>query len=90
MPVTVVKLMDGVEPGVVEAMTTTAASVPGVRGVDRMRVRWTGHRHLEAVTVHLHPVLDGVEMSDLHELSGHHVSTEAREEYRRRQRVAST
>lgn len=116
------RLMDGVEPGIVEAMTATAATVPGVHGVDRMRVRWTGHRmqgdadvrvpgdltvaegheiaervehellhatpHLEAVTVHLHPVLDGVEMSDLHELSGHHASTEAREEYRRRHRVA--
>jgi cation diffusion facilitator family transporter len=41
------RLMDGVEPGVVEKMTSTAATVDGVLGVDRIRVRWTGHR-LEA------------------------------------------
>jgi cation diffusion facilitator family transporter len=117
------RLMDGVEPGVVEAMTATAASVPGVQAVDRIRVRWTGHRmqgdadvsvqadltiaegheiaervehellhatpHLEAVTVHLHPMLDGVELAELHELSGHHAGTRAREEYRRRHGAAT-
>ena len=38
------RLMDGVEPGVIEAMTATARSVPGVVAVDRVRARWTGHR----------------------------------------------
>lgn len=38
------RLMDGVEPGVVAAMTRTAEAVPGVVAVDRVRVRWSGHR----------------------------------------------
>jgi cation diffusion facilitator family transporter len=41
------RLMDGVEPGVVDGMTATAEAVDGVLGVDRIRVRWSGHR-LEA------------------------------------------
>lgn len=110
------RLMDGVEPGVVEKMTATAAAVDGVLGVDRVRVRWTGHRleadadvavsgglsiveghavgervehellhttpHLEAVVVHLHPVVDGERPGGLHELSGHHANPEARAAYR--------
>lgn len=110
------RLMDGVEPGVVEKMTVTASAVDGVLAVDRIRVRWSGHRleadadlgvqgglsildgheiadrvehellhatpHLESVVVHLHPVVDGHQPHDLHELSGHHASAQAREAYR--------
>jgi cation diffusion facilitator family transporter len=110
------RLMDGVEPGVVDGMTRTAAGVDGVLAVDRIRVRWSGHRleadadvavsgdlsvvdghrigehvehallhetpHLEAVVVHLHPMIDGERPDDLHELSGHHASVAAREAYR--------
>jgi cation diffusion facilitator family transporter len=112
------RLMDGVEPGVIDEMTATAAAVTGVVAVDRVRVRWVGHRleadadvavpgqlsvvdghevaervehallhatpHLESVVVHLHPVVDGRRPDDLHDLSGHHVSAEARAEYRAR------
>lgn len=110
------RLMDGVEPGVVEKMTATAAAVDGVLAVDRIRVRWSGHRleadadlavqgglsiidgheiadrvehellhatpHLESVVVHLHPVVDGHRPDDLHDLSGHHASAQARAAYR--------
>jgi cation diffusion facilitator family transporter len=110
------RLMDGVEPGVVDRMVTSAAGVDGVLAVDRVRVRWSGHRleadadiavpgdlsvvdghrigervehellhatpHLEAVVVHLHPVVGGRRPDDLHELSAHHASAEAREAYR--------
>lgn len=110
------RLMDGVEPGIVDKMTTTASAVDGVLAVDRVRVRWSGHRleadadvavpgglsvmdghvvaervehellhatpHLESVVVHLHPVVDGQRPDDLHELSGHHASVEARTAYR--------
>ena len=110
------RLMDGVEPGVVDGMIETASAVDGVLAVDRVRVRWSGHRleadadiavsgelsvfdghrigesvehellhrtpHLEAVVVHLHPMVDGRRPDDLHELSGHHASVEAREAYR--------
>jgi divalent metal cation (Fe/Co/Zn/Cd) transporter len=110
------RLMDGVEPGIVEKMRATAAEVDGVLAVDRVRARWCGHRleadadvavsgglsvmdghgvaervehellhaapHLESVVVHLHPVVDGERPDGLHELSGHHVSVEARAAYR--------
>ncbi|MEU6643480.1 cation diffusion facilitator family transporter [Saccharomonospora sp. NPDC046836] len=69
------RLMDGVEPGVIDDMAATAATVDGVLGVDRVRVRWTGHR-LEgdaeiAVTGTLtvlegHRVADRVEHELLH------------------------
>ena len=38
------RLMDGIEPQLVDDMHNVAASVPGVRGVDRIRARWVGHR----------------------------------------------
>jgi cation diffusion facilitator family transporter len=112
------RLMDGIEPEVIDGMTATAAAVPGVVAVDRVRVRWSGHRmeadanisvaddltileghdiaervehellhatrHLDSVVVHLHPTVDGTHPPELHELSGHHTSVEAREAYRAR------
>jgi cation diffusion facilitator family transporter len=118
------RLMDGVEPGLLDRMTAVAAAVPGVRAVDRVRVRWTGHRlegdaaigvdagltvaeghavgervehallhatpHLEAVVVHLHPVVDGRVPDDLHELSGHHAGVAARAAYLRRTGAAGS
>lgn len=44
---TLLRLMDGVDDGVVERMTDVIASLPGVLGVGRVRARWSGHR-LEA------------------------------------------
>ncbi len=37
--------------------------------------------HLEEVVVHLHPDLSAGELDELHELSGHHASAEARSRY---------
>lgn len=110
------RLMDGVDEGLIEQMTHTAAHTSGVRGVDRVRARWTGHRiegdlivrtdpnltviqahqvaeevehallhstrSLEEVVVHVHPVVSPEHEEFLHELSGHHASTEARAAYR--------
>lgn len=45
------RLMDGVEPGLVEAIQQVAARVDGVQSVDRARARWMGHRLLADVTV---------------------------------------
>lgn len=45
--VTLRRLMDGVEPGVIDRMESIAASVPGVVDVGQVRARWSGHR-LEA------------------------------------------
>ena len=42
------RMLDGVEPGILEAVEHTARQVPGVREVAEVRARWTGHRvHLE-------------------------------------------
>jgi len=44
------RLMDAVEPAVVDRVEAVAASVPGVQDVERARVRWLGHG-LEAYVV---------------------------------------
>lgn len=45
-------------------------------------------RHLEGVSVHVNPVVDGEEPHDAHELTGHHVSAEARAAYLARKKAA--
>jgi cation diffusion facilitator family transporter len=64
------RLMDAVEPELVEQVETTAASVPEVQSVDRLRLRWLGHA-LEAsmaITVDC----------DMTVSQGHRVSEEVR------------
>jgi cation diffusion facilitator family transporter len=64
------RLMDAVEPELVEQVETIAASVPEVQSVDRLRVRWLGHT-LEAsmaITVDC----------DMTVTEGHRVSEEVR------------
>lgn len=118
------RLMDGVDEGVTDRLTAAAEAVPGVRGVDRVRVRWSGHRmegdtsvrvsrdldvmeahriadevehemlhavpNVEAIVVHLHPVVADPAASNLHELSGHHASAEARVAYVATRRTPSS
>ena len=38
------RLMDGIEPEVLDRMRAVAASVPGVKVVQEVRARWSGHR----------------------------------------------
>jgi cation diffusion facilitator family transporter len=38
------RLMDGIEPGVLDRMRAAAAEVPGVQLVEEVRARWSGHR----------------------------------------------
>ena len=64
------RLMDAVEPELVEQVETIAASVPDVQSVDRLRLRWLGHA-LEAsmaITVDC----------DMTVAAGHRVSEEVR------------
>jgi cation diffusion facilitator family transporter len=45
----IVRMLDGVEPEVLEQVQHAAAHVPGVLGVTGVRARWIGHRlHVEA------------------------------------------
>ncbi len=50
------RLMDAVDPALVDEAEAALMTVPGVRGVDSIRLRWIGHRmHAEAeVTVDSH------------------------------------
>ncbi|UVS76827.1 putative cation efflux system protein [Actinokineospora sp. UTMC 2448] len=46
------RLLDGVDPAMVERAEVALATAPGVRGVDSVRLRWVGHRQFaEAVIV---------------------------------------
>lgn len=64
------RLMDAVEPELVEQVETVAASVPQVQSVDRLRVRWLGHvlEASMAITVDC----------DMTVTQGHRVSEEVR------------
>ncbi len=113
------RLMDGVDEGLIDELTSVIAAVPGVLGVGRVRARWSGHRleadadvavdsrltvleshavaeevehqvlhdvaHVESVVVHINPVVDGREPDELHDLTHHHGSAEARQAYLARQ-----
>lgn len=46
------RLMDSVDPALVEQIDSHLAATPGVRAVDRVRVRWIGHQlHIDANVV---------------------------------------
>jgi cation diffusion facilitator family transporter len=43
------RLVDAVDPGLVDQVDAQLAAAPGVRGVERVRVRWIGHQlHVDA------------------------------------------
>ncbi|MBK4348572.1 cation diffusion facilitator family transporter [Lacisediminihabitans changchengi] len=45
------RLMDGVEPALIDTATHALHSAPGIRSVQRMQLRWSGHRLQGAATV---------------------------------------
>ena len=57
MRTTLHRLMDGVEPQVLNRLEEVAASVPGVRTVRRTRARWSGHRMEADLEVDVDPGL---------------------------------
>ena len=66
------RLMDAIEPETIEMVESTAASVGGVRAIDRVRVRWVGHR----LDASLHITVDeGITVAD-----GHAVAENVRHE----------
>lgn len=64
------RLMDAVEPELVEQVESVAASVPDVQAVDRLRVRWLGHVLEASVAI----TVD----CDMTVTAGHRVSEEVR------------
>ena len=51
------RLLDGVDPGLVEKAERTVASVPGIDTVDDLRMRWSGHRLMVEATVSSDPTM---------------------------------
>jgi cation diffusion facilitator family transporter len=64
------RLMDAVEPGMVDRIEQIAKHVPGVEAVSNIRVRWFGHRLL----VEMHVVVN----EDLPTRDSHHIAEEVR------------
>jgi cation diffusion facilitator family transporter len=65
------RLLDGVDPGLVDTAEHTVASVPGIDTVDELRMRWTGHRLVVEATVRSDPAMP---VGEFHELE--HQATE--------------
>ncbi|GAA1482274.1 cation diffusion facilitator family transporter [Gordonia sinesedis] len=51
------RLMDGVEPGVVDAAAAVLDQLPGARGVRTLRMRWIGHRLHADIELDVDPTL---------------------------------
>ena len=69
------RLIDGIEPEVVETATSTIASVEGVDSVDDLRVRWNGHQLRIAASISVAPTLtvkDGHDIAHAVEHELHH------------------
>jgi divalent metal cation (Fe/Co/Zn/Cd) transporter len=64
------RLMDAVDPELVDEMEHTAEGVQGVRGVHDVRLRWIGH----ALWSELHIEVDG----DLSTADSHHIAENVR------------
>ena len=64
------RLMDAVEPEVVDDIERVAAAVPGVEAVHDVRVRWLGHK----LQAELHATVD----EDLPTRESHHIAEELR------------
>ena len=58
------RLMDGIDPGTLEAVEQAAAG-PGVQGVDAARARWTGHRLDAELVIAVDPALTVEESAPL-------------------------
>ena len=55
------RLMDAVEPELVDAAEASISATPGVLGLERLRLRWTGHRVRAEAAVLVDPGLGVVE-----------------------------
>jgi cation diffusion facilitator family transporter len=62
------RLMDAVDPDLVDQAEDAIASVPGVRGVRELRIRWIGHTLRAEADVTVDP---GLSVNAAHELAHH-------------------
>jgi divalent metal cation (Fe/Co/Zn/Cd) transporter len=59
------RLLDGIDPGLVDKAQQTVASIPGIDTVDDLRMRWSGHRLMVEATVSSDPAMP---VGQFHEL----------------------
>ena len=60
------RMLDGIEPEVVDALRTATAAVPGVQAVYEVRARWVGHRVWAEINIGVDgdlPVIEGHEIA---------------------------
>jgi cation diffusion facilitator family transporter len=72
------RLMDAVDPALVDAATNAVGSVEGVRGVRDLRIRWIGHTLRAEADI---AVDDGLTLEQAHDLAHHaerHLLTDVR------------
>lgn len=62
------RLMDAVDPGLVERARATVAAVEGVQAVDDLRIRWIGHSLRAEVEIAVDPALS---LAQAHEVAHH-------------------
>jgi cation diffusion facilitator family transporter len=70
------RMLDGIEPGLLEEIEHTAEHVPGIMGVSNVKARWLGHRLRAEVDIEVHSTLtvadaDRVAQAFESELAGH-------------------
>ena len=61
------RMMDAVEPGVVDSIERSAAGVPGVQRVGSVRARWVGHRVHSEVEIGVREDLSAAEVARIRE-----------------------
>jgi len=65
------RLMDSVDPTLVDQVEQVLASVPGVDGVDRVRIRWVGHELRAEIQISSDPTLSLVDAHSIAEEAHH-------------------
>ena len=69
------RLLDGVDPAVVDATENTLLETPGVLGVREVRLRWSGHTLLAEADVEVDPALTVAQAHDIaHHAQRHLIS----------------
>lgn len=63
------RLMDAVDPALIDQATATVLGTPGVRAIEQVRLRWIGHRIVAEVGIAVDENLDLV--------TAHHIATDA-------------
>jgi cation diffusion facilitator family transporter len=72
------RLMDAVDPGLVEQATAAVTSVSGIDGVRDMRIRWVGHALRAEVDATVEPSLTLAEAHDLAHRAEAHLRSQVR------------